>query len=40
MDKSIQILKETVLATKLVGTEKTRVLQGLRRFVPLDAKNS
>jgi len=40
MDESIQILKETVQATKLGDNEKTRALQGLRRFVPLDAKNS
>ncbi len=37
MDESIQILKETVQATKVGDKEKTRALQGLRRFVPLDA---
>lgn len=37
MDESIQILKETVQATKVGDKEKARALQGLRRFVPLDA---
>ena len=40
MDESIQILKETVQAAKVGDKEKTRALQGLRRFVPLDTKNS
>jgi hypothetical protein len=40
MDESIQILKETVQATKVGDKEKARALQGLRRFVPSDAKNS
>ena len=40
MDQSIQILKETVQATRIGDKEKTRALQGLRRFVPPDAKNS
>ncbi len=40
MDESIQILKETVQATKVGDSEKTRALQSLRRFVPLDAQNS
>jgi uncharacterized protein len=40
MDQSIQILKETVQATKVGDREKTRALQSLRKFVPLDAINS
>ena len=40
MDESIQILKETVQATKVGDKEKARALQGLRRFVPPDAKNT
>ncbi len=40
MDQSIQILKEIVQATKVGDKEKTRALQSLRRFVPLDQKNS
>jgi len=40
MDESIQILKETVQATKIGDKEKTRALQTLRRFVPADAKTS
>jgi uncharacterized protein len=40
MDESIQILKDTVRAAKVGDKEKTRALQGLRRFVPLDTKNS
>ncbi len=40
MDESIQILKDTVQAAKVGDKEKTRALQGLRRFVPLDTKNS
>jgi uncharacterized protein len=38
IDQSIQILKETVQAAKVGDKEKTRALQGLRRFVPADAK--
>jgi len=37
MDESINILKEAVQAAKAGDKEKTRALQGLRRFVPLDA---
>jgi hypothetical protein len=40
MDQSIQILREAVQAAKVGDKEKTRALQGLRRFVPLDAKTS
>ncbi|MCW4010082.1 MAG: DUF763 domain-containing protein [Candidatus Bathyarchaeota archaeon] len=40
MDQSISILREAVQATKVGDKEKTRALQGLRRFVPLDAKSS
>jgi hypothetical protein len=39
-DESIQILKDTVKAAKVGDKEKTRALQGLRRFVPLDAETS
>jgi hypothetical protein len=39
MDQSIQILKETVQAARIGDKEKTHALQGLRRFVPVDAKN-
>ncbi len=38
MDQSIQILRETVKAAKIGDKEKTRALQGLRRYVPADAK--
>jgi hypothetical protein len=38
MDQSIQILKQAVEAAKVGDREKTRALQGLRRFVPADAK--
>ncbi|MGF3522803.1 MAG: DUF763 domain-containing protein, partial [Candidatus Bathyarchaeia archaeon] len=37
MDESINILREAVQAAKAGDKEKTRALQGLRRFVPLDA---
>ena len=40
MDHSIQILRETVEATRIGDKEKTRALQGLRRFVAPDAKTS
>jgi hypothetical protein len=40
MDQSIGILREAVHAAKVGDKEKTRALQGLRKFVPLDAKNS
>ena len=40
MDQSIQILRETVQATRIGDKEKTHALQSLRRFVPEDAKNS
>ncbi|MCW4019159.1 MAG: DUF763 domain-containing protein [Candidatus Bathyarchaeota archaeon] len=40
MDQSIQILQEAVQAAKVGDKEKSRALQGLRRFVPLDAKAS
>lgn len=40
MDESIQILRETVQAAKVGDDEKIRALQGLRRFVPADAKAS
>lgn len=39
-DQSIHILQEAVQAAKVGDKEKTRALQGLRRFVPLDAKTS
>jgi hypothetical protein len=38
MDESIQVLRQTVLAAKIGGTEKMRLLQRLRRFVPENAK--
>jgi hypothetical protein len=38
MDQSIQILRETVEATRIGDKEKTRALQSLRRFVAPDAK--
>ncbi len=38
MDQSIQILRETVEATRICDKEKTRALQSLRRFVAPDAK--
>ncbi|MCX8177267.1 MAG: DUF763 domain-containing protein [Candidatus Bathyarchaeota archaeon] len=37
MDESIYILKDAIQAAKVGDKEKTRALQGLRRFVPLDA---
>lgn len=37
MDESINILREAVQAAKTGDKEKTRALQSLRRFVPLDA---
>ncbi len=37
MDESIQILKTTVEAAKIGDKEKTKSLQRLRRFVPIDA---
>jgi len=40
MDESIQILKETVQASKIGEKEKAHALQGLRRYVPLNTKNS
>jgi uncharacterized protein len=40
MDESIQILRNAVEATKVGDKEKMRALQGLRRFVPADAKTS
>jgi uncharacterized protein len=40
MDQSIQILRETVKATRIGDKEKTHALKSLRRFVPEDAKNS
>jgi hypothetical protein len=40
MDQSIQILKETVQATKVGDKEKTQALQSLRKFAPTDAKNT
>jgi hypothetical protein len=40
MDESIQILKQTVQASKVGDKEKTRALQRLRVYVPPDAKNS
>ncbi len=40
MDESIALLKQAVQAAKVGDKQKTRALQGLRRFVPLDAKNS
>jgi len=39
MDESIEILKETVHASRIGDKDKARALQGLRRFVPLDTKN-
>lgn len=39
-DQSIGILREAVQAAKVGDKEKTRALQGLRRFVPLDTKTS
>ncbi len=40
MDESIQILRESVKAAKVGDKEKMHALNGLRRFVPLDAKIS
>ncbi len=40
MDESIEILRATVQAARVGDKEKARALQGLRRFVPADAKNS
>ena len=40
MDQSIQILRETVEATRIGDKEKTRALQGLHRFVAPNAKTS
>jgi uncharacterized protein len=40
MDESIQILRNCVEATKVGDKNKLRALQGLRRFVPADAKTS
>lgn len=40
MDESIQILKDTVQATRIGDKEKTRILRGLRRFVPPNAQSS
>jgi hypothetical protein len=39
-DESIQILKDAVKASKVGDREKTRALQGLRKYVPLDAEAS
>ncbi|MCW4005937.1 MAG: DUF763 domain-containing protein [Candidatus Bathyarchaeota archaeon] len=40
MDQSIHILRQAVEEAKLGNKEKTRALQGLRRFVPEDAQIS
>lgn len=40
MDESVQLLKETIHATKMGDKEKMRALRDLRQFVTPDAKNS